>query len=115
MQTFSKKRVDLSIDADLLQEIKRTVEELIPDAQVILYGSHSRGEGGPDSDLDLLILLPDSTAPANEEELDRALYDLELKHGVVLSTLVYRQRTWEQPGYRAIPLQQNIEREGVRL
>lgn len=115
MQTLSQKRADLSVGAGLLQGIKRTVEGLIPDSQVILYGSHSRGEGTSESDLDLLVLLPDSVSPAIEEKLDRALYELELKHGIVLSTLVYTQATWEQPGYRAIPLRRSIEREGVLL
>lgn len=29
--------------------------------KVILFGSHARGEAGPDSDLDLLVVVPDDT------------------------------------------------------
>jgi len=115
MQTLDQHRSSLSIDPGLLRAIKEVTRKQIREAQVILYGSHSRGEGRPESDLDLLIIVPDSATSVAEEELDRSLYDFELKQGVVLSTLIYRQSAWEQPSYRAMPLHQNIEREGILL
>src|ERR1019366_552302 len=37
--------------------VKRIVKQFDPE-QVILFGSHARGEAGPDSDVDLLIVMP---------------------------------------------------------
>jgi predicted nucleotidyltransferase len=99
----------------LTDEIKETVGRIIPGTQVILYGSQVRKEAGADSDFDLLVLLPEPVAPGVEEALDQALYDLELKWGVVLSTLVYDLKVWDYPLYRAMPLHQAIEREGILL
>lgn len=115
MQTLDRTRTDLSVEPNLLLAIKRIVTQQISGAQVILYGSHCRSEGESDSDVDLLILLPDETLAAAEEALDRALYALELDQKAILSTLVYRQSIWEQPAYRVMPLRQNIEREGILL
>lgn len=40
--------------------IERIVETVHP-LQIILFGSAVRGEMGPDSDLDLLVVMPDGT------------------------------------------------------
>jgi uncharacterized protein len=37
--------------------VKRIVEKFDPE-QIILFGSHARGEAGPDSDVDLLVVMP---------------------------------------------------------
>ena len=99
----------------LIEEIKETVGRVMPGSQVILYGSQAREEAGADADFDLLVLLPEPVAPEVEEALDHALYDLELKWGVVLSTLVYDLKVWDHPLHRAMPLHQAIEREGILL
>lgn len=54
----TKARSDL-VPADLLE---RVVGYFRPEA-VILFGSHARGEAGPDSDYDLLVILPDDAPP----------------------------------------------------
>jgi len=37
--------------------VSRIVESFDPE-RIILFGSHARGEGGPDSDVDLLVVMP---------------------------------------------------------
>ncbi|MSU80014.1 MAG: nucleotidyltransferase domain-containing protein [Gemmataceae bacterium] len=37
--------------------VRRIVKEFKPE-QIILFGSHARGEAGPDSDVDLLVVMP---------------------------------------------------------
>ena len=46
------------IDPDLIDEAARRIVAAAPGARVILFGSHARGEAGPDSDLDLLVVEP---------------------------------------------------------
>lgn len=108
------REIPLSIKK-LTDEIKEAVGRTTPGAQVILYGSRAREEAGADADFDLLVLLPEPVVPGVEEALDQALYDLELKWGVVLSTLIYDQKVWDYPLYRAMPLHQAVEREGILL
>ena len=40
--------------------VSRIVEEAHP-LRVVVFGSAARGETGPDSDLDLLVIMPDGT------------------------------------------------------
>ncbi len=101
------------ISGDLVREIKKVVGSVWPDEQVILFGSQARGKAGPESDIDLLILVRGPITPTNREQLNESLYDLELNRGVILSTLVYDVTDWGTR--RATPLHQHIEREGITL
>jgi uncharacterized protein len=46
------------IAADLIDEAARRIAAAAPGARVILFGSHARGDAGPDSDVDLLVVEP---------------------------------------------------------
>jgi uncharacterized protein len=50
------------VDARLMDEIVRRIVETISPQKVILFGSQSRGDTRPESDLDLLVIA-DSTQP----------------------------------------------------
>jgi predicted nucleotidyltransferase len=100
---------------ELLQQVKRVVHEVEPDAEVILYGSRSRGDALSDSDWDFLILVD---GPVNDERTDRIrhqLYEIEWECGVVLSSIVRSREEWNSALYRSLPFHQRIDQEGTRL
>jgi uncharacterized protein len=45
-------------DERLIAEASRRLADAAPDAKVILFGSHARGDAQPGSDLDLLVIEP---------------------------------------------------------
>lgn len=97
---------------DTIRERTRT---LFPGAQAIIYGSEARGDARPDSDIDLLILLPDDkVTPEHEHDIARHLYEIELQTGVVISTLVMPRHQWENPPV-ITPFYTNVKREGILL
>lgn len=58
-----------TLSRDLLDEItRRLVEELQPE-QIILFGSHAWGVPNDDSDVDLLVIVPDDAPPSAELEV----------------------------------------------
>jgi predicted nucleotidyltransferase len=61
---------------------------------VILFGSHARGEAGPHSDLDFLVIEPEVENPAVESvRLRRALGDLVLAADVIVAS-EHRVQEW---------------------
>ena len=50
-----KKPIDVA--AQIERMVKRIVRKFHPE-QIILFGSQARGDAGPDSDVDLLIVMP---------------------------------------------------------
>jgi predicted nucleotidyltransferase len=75
------------IDSELLDEVLRRIRTTAQPEQVILFGSQSRGEAGPDSDLDLLIVM-DTDLPRHKRPLPfyRALAGLGLAKDIVVYT-----------------------------
>ena len=50
-------------DDPVLQEIVRRLVDAYRPERIFLFGSHARGERGPDSDYDLLVVVPDDVPP----------------------------------------------------
>lgn len=46
------------VDQAVVDRAAKLLHEAAPGATVILFGSHARGEAGPDSDLDFLVIEP---------------------------------------------------------
>jgi uncharacterized protein len=80
---------------------------------VILYGSHARGQAGPDSDLDVLVVVQDDSDYA---ELIRrtsvAVSALSLENDVVISRVFVSRKRFES---EQTPFLLNVRREGVAI
>jgi predicted nucleotidyltransferase len=50
-------------DDPVLAEMVRRLVEVYRPERILLFGSIARGEAGPDSDYDLMVVVPDNTPP----------------------------------------------------
>ena len=86
-----------------------------PKAEVILFGSHARGQAGEESDWDILILIDRPKESRSEEEKYRdEMFNMELEIGEPISTFVYSKSDWESR-FVHTPLYRNIKNEGVKI
>ena len=100
---------------EIVNRIREQARTFMPEAQTILYGSEARGDARQDSDIDLLILVPeDKVHPEKEHLIARKLFEIELQSGVVISSVIMSRKQWENPPV-ITPFYQNVKREGVVL
>lgn len=102
-----------SSNSVLLNRCKQIVLEILPGAEIILYGSRARGDASEDSDFDLLILVNEPVHWKTERSLGDRLYNLELETGKLLSLQLITREKWNSPMFQAMPFRLNVEREGV--
>ena len=70
-----------------IQEMVRKISERFAPDKIILFGSHARGEGKEDSDVDLLVLFSELDSPRRRaNELYVALAGSSLSKDIVVST-----------------------------
>lgn len=100
----------------VINKVADMMRRLFPEAKTILYGSQARNTATDDSDIDLLILLPDSYqgyefVDRRNEIVDK-LYDIEIDEGIRISPLVLIKSIWEK---RMTPFTVNVLNEGIAL
>jgi len=101
--------------AELLKRVKQAVYAVEAEADIILYGSRSRHEAGPESDWDFLILVHGPVGDARADAIRHRLYEIEWESGEVLCAIVRSREDWHSPLYCAMPFHENVERDGVPL
>jgi predicted nucleotidyltransferase len=86
-------------DEKLIAEAARRLSAAAPQAEVILFGSHARGDAGPASDLDFLVVEPAVSDPVEESvRLRRTLRGLGLLADVVVISEREAQDWRDVPG-----------------
>ena len=100
---------------DLITKIRNAVYEVEPEAEIILYGSRSRGDALLESDWDLLILVDGSIDDERTDSIRHRLYEIEWEFGEVISSIVRSHEDWNSNLYQAMPFHQQVQQEGIRL
>ena len=111
----------ITLDAQLtiheqqaLQDFVAFLHQIAPDqiVSIALFGSKSRGDSTPDSDIDVLIILNREDRRLRRE-ISRQAARISLAHDVILSPRVIGAERWRE--MRDFSLYKNIQRESVKL
>jgi uncharacterized protein len=75
-----------TVDQAIGTMVRRIVRTFHPD-RVILFGSHARGEAGPDSDVDLLVVMPVNGLKREKQlQIRKALHGIRVPVDIVVTT-----------------------------
>ena len=74
------------VQEDIREMVRRIVKQFDPD-KIILFGSHARGDAGPESDVDLLVVMPIEGSKLEEMvEMRMAVRDIRTPKDILIST-----------------------------
>ncbi|MFN0171115.1 MAG: nucleotidyltransferase domain-containing protein [Bryobacteraceae bacterium] len=99
-------------DRALAEMVRRLVEVYHPD-RVYLFGSVARGEAGPDSDYDIMVVVPDH-APA-QQAVSRVGYRAVRDLGLPRDIFVWKSSDFARQLHLKASLPSTIVREGRLL
>ena len=99
-------------DPVLAEVVRRLLEAYRPE-RIYLFGSVARGEAGPDSDYDLLVVVPDDAPP--ERRRSRLAYEVLRGTGAAADVLVCTRSYFEQRRWLRASLPGTVLREGRAL
>jgi predicted nucleotidyltransferase len=88
------------IEPELRKELREGMHALYGERlkRLCIYGSYARGDAGPESDLDVLIVLGDILSYDTEiERTGQLISELSLKYQVTLSRVFFSLDAWTRP------------------
>jgi uncharacterized protein len=109
---WSDTRAPSADDPVLTEVVRRLAEAYHPD-RIYLFGSMARGEAGPDSDYDIMVVVPDQSPPAHRS-CDLA-YRLLRGLRIAKDVLVWPRMEFEGRLHLNASLPSTILREGKLL
>ena len=102
-----------SRDEPVLAEIVRRLVEAFHPERVYLFGSRARGEGGPDSDYDLMVVVSEADEPGYR--LAQRAHRLLSGLGTAADVLVWTLQAFESRLHLKASFPSTIVREGRLL
>lgn len=99
-------------DAVLEEVVRRLVDAYQPRG-VYLFGSAARGDAGPDSDYDLMVVVPDEAPP--ERRRSRRAYEALRGLGIAKDVLVTTASSFDSQLHLKASLPSTVVREGRLL
>jgi predicted nucleotidyltransferase len=101
------------MDRMAVQEAGNILRERFPVEKIILFGSKTRGDDDPESDIDLLVLTSHPLAWREKKAITYALFDVEMKYDVVISVLVTSTKEWGEGPFSVLPIYDEILQHGA--
>lgn len=96
-----------------LAEIVRRLQEAYQPERIYLFGSSARGDSGPDSDYDLMVVVPDDALPARRRS--RLAYEVLRGTATAADVLVMTHSFFERRRGLQASLPGTVLREGRLL
>jgi len=101
-----------SADSKLTEITSRLVRACQPE-RIYLFGSKARGDAGPDSDYDLLVIVPDDASP--ERRRSRLAYQALRGTAVAADVLVWTRSAFDSRLHLRASLPSTVVAEGTLI
>ncbi len=104
-----------TIEKTALDKFKALLRERVSVYKLVLFGSRARGDAGPYSDMDVLVILADISSEQDFDYVSDCAWEAGFEYGIVIVPVVFTRNEWENSPERYSLLAKAIETEGVLL
>jgi predicted nucleotidyltransferase len=101
-------------EEEAIRALKKELGQRYKPIDMRLFGSKARGEGSPDSDIDVFIVLQEVNWKVEREIYDLC-FEISLEHDVLISPIIFSKEELKDPAMRSSPFLAAVEREGIPL
>lgn len=99
---------------NILNQIRKKVHALAPNARAVLFGSRARGDAKPASDWDILVLLDKERIELSDHNtIAYPLFELGWNLDLNFSVKLYTKKEWASRNFTLF--YKNVEKEGIAL
>jgi predicted nucleotidyltransferase len=106
--TKNYRKFDKMVDSNsILSRINIRVQQIIPGAKVLLFGSRAYGEPTEESDWDILVLTKDKHPKTTKWLIQDKLFPISLEFSTFINLLLVQEEEWETSA-RYYSLRKNI-------
>jgi len=91
-------------------ELKRALAARFKILDFRVFGSKTRGDASPDSDIDVMIVV-DGYTPEVEDVVSGLVFDINLFHDCFISTVIFGREELEEGPLSESPLYKIVEKE----
>jgi predicted nucleotidyltransferase len=100
-------------DRALIERFKQLlIEHKVPLHKTIVFGSRARGDAGPDSDLDVLVLVEHLT-PTMRKTISHCAWEVGFEAKILIQTVVMTREAAEHGPEQSSLLMLAVKEEGV--
>ena len=101
-------------DNNILNQIRKKLHALAPNARTVLFGSRARGDAKPTSDWDILVLLDKEKIELSDHNtIAYPLFELGWNLDLNFSVKLYTKKEWASRHFTLF--YKNVEKEGIAL
>ena len=97
-----------------LRQLKEILSQELGSVALSLFGSKARGQAALDSDVDVMIEIPELN-PEIESRIDDVIFEINLRYDVLISAILFGRKELEDGPLAESPLYKSVEKDGIRL
>ncbi len=102
-----------TLDQQILQRLKRLLQERLKVHQIILFGSRARGDADTESDMDVLVILDQPINRKTREIASECTWQAGFDAGIVVAAILFTRDEWDNGPEHYSPLAQAVRSDGI--
>src|SRR3972149_9971563 len=104
-----------TLEKSVLNKFKTLLSKQVSSYKLILFGSRARGDAGIYSDMDVVVILDDTSNVQDYDYVSDCAWEAGFEYGIVIVPVVFTRKEWEDSPERYSLLAKAVEKEGILL